>query len=424
MAIHQDIMPDENHGMSGRGDAHFSTYPHLSVELHNNYISKISTLKLLSTDEEQKLGKTLKDSREYIISLLMRASNVLEYVFDKIAEQYGEKRISFFFSLDELIAKELTISPEFLNFLKENSITSNAKTEKLLNGDRKFLFEHLNKMHPSKKFFDMCDEYLREISETSPEYNKLYTEYTEKLREMSEAMNTLVEHNLRLVISIAERYNIVSVSLADIIQEGNIGLMRATEFYDYTRGHRFSTYATFWIKQSITKFITNHSRIIRMPMHTISQLANIKAAEQKYFSTHGVMPDSDDLAKILNISAVRIRALQKMSQQTISIHGTTEEDDLKLEERIADPNSKITSHKTDMSELRSVLKEALDKLEDREKQIISMRYGLQDDNPKTLAELHEIFGISCERIRQIEKNAMSKMRVPDIMKQLDRYKDI
>ena len=226
---------------------------------------------------------------------------------------------------------------------------------------------------------------------------------------MREAADKLIEHNLRLVLSIAGRYGISSIPFADLVQEGNMGLMRAVERFNYKLGHRFTTYASYWIRQSISKYLTKHGRIIRMPANTIAMISSIRQVEQRILTETGEIPSADEIAKELGVSATKVRALQRMTQQPISLQSSVDEDTT-LEENIADTHSISPDEVLDGQSMRTALYEAMKGLDEREQRILRLRFGLDDEQPMKLADVSALIGVSSERVRQIESKALRKIR--------------
>ena len=233
--------------------------------------------------------------------------------------------------------------------------------------------------------------------------------YFEQLEEYRQQM---VTRNLRLVVSIAQHYHSSNVQTSDMIQEGNLGLIRAIDKFDYKLGHKFSTYATWWIKQAVSRTITSQSRVIRLPAHMIATIARINKAEQDFIQRNGKQPDDSDLAAQLELPRERISAIRKMACQTISLQAPLSDSSDKniLENLLSDTDdtnpAKLLTSKLLLDKLKSVINQ----LPEREQQIIKMRYGLDSSRPKTLVEVSKIFNLTRERIRQIELRAIRKLR--------------
>ena len=224
-----------------------------------------------------------------------------------------------------------------------------------------------------------------------------------------EAMKALVEGNLRLVISIVKGYNINRMQLSDLIQEGNIGLMRAVELFEYQRGHRFSTYACYWIRQAVSYALNVGSRTIKIPPHVLHQLSKIRHAEQELLLRNGEMPSPELLAAELQLPVPRIRALQRMAMQPISLQsiGNGERD---WSEMLSSSGKDDASYHSASENLKSYLNSVLEELPEREQEILNRRFGLNGRQTETLEQIAASFGLSSERIRQLEGAALHKLR--------------
>lgn len=250
-----------------------------------------------------------------------------------------------------------------------------------------------------------------------------------ELREMiesgREAREVLTVSNLRLVVSIAKRYMNRGLSFLDLIQEGNMGLMKAVEKFDYARGFKFSTYATWWIRQAVTRAIADQSRTIRVPVHMIETVRDLKRAKHEYTQKHGAAPTLEDLSRLTGMSIDKIKRVENVSQYTASLERPIgEENEDTLGDFIEDPNSPSPTKETFRMFLKEQLDRALSQLDERESEILKLRYGLEDSHPRTLKDVSLKFNITRERVRQIEIKAIEKLKHPSRRAELKRFREL
>ncbi|EPY08850.1 RNA polymerase sigma factor RpoD [Paenibacillus sp. E194] len=364
------------------------------------------------------------------------AEAALEHVKDQLIE-LGKKRGSL--SYKDITEKLSTFDQdpeqmdEFYEQLSDLGIEVVNETEDGMgnrnNGDREngdnedFHFDDDLSLPPGIKINDPVRMYLKEIGRVPLLSAEEEIELAKRIeQEDEEAKKRLTEANLRLVVSIAKRYVGRGMLFLDLIQEGNMGLIKAVEKFDYSKGYKFSTYATWWIRQAITRAIADQARTIRIPVHMVETINKLVRVSRQLLQELGREPTPEEIAAEMELSVEKVREIMKIAQEPVSLETPIgEEDDSHLGDFIEDQEALAPADAAAYELLKEQLEDVLDTLTEREENVLRLRFGLDDGRTRTLEEVGKVFGVTRERIRQIEAKALRKLRHPSRSKRLKDF---
>ncbi len=343
-------------------------------------------------------------------------------IIEEILSVYESKK---FIKSDELLDKldKYKVSPEqtekIYDALKEKNVDIVESYDELTAKDN----DLLNQLEKEVSMDDPVKVYLKDIGKVALLSTEEETELAERMMQGDEsAKKRLSEANLRLVVSIAKRYVGRGMHLLDLIQEGNLGLMKAVEKFDYTKGFKFSTYATWWIRQAITRAIADQARTIRIPVHMVETINKLIKISRQLLQELGREPTPEEIAEAMGITVEKVVEIQTIAQDPVSLETPIgEEEDSNLGTFIEDEKSASPSDVVAFAMLKKQLISILDTLTPREEKVLRLRYGIDDGKPRTLEEVGKEFNVTRERIRQIEAKALRKLRHPSRSKKLKEY---
>ncbi len=361
------------------------------------------------------------------------AEPTIEQVKEDLIE-LGKKRgvLTYKVIMDRLSSFEQDSdqADEFFEFLAEQGIEVVGESEDVplpLNDDgdteeESFDLEDLS-VPPGVKINDPVRMYLKEIGRVPLLSAEEEIELAKRIEQGDEeAKRMLAEANLRLVVSIAKRYVGRGMLFLDLIQEGNMGLIKAVEKFDYRKGYKFSTYATWWIRQAITRAIADQARTIRIPVHMVETINKLIRVSRQLLQEKGREPLPEEIAEEMDLTPEKVREIMKIAQEPVSLETPIgEEDDSHLGDFIEDQDALAPSDAAAYELLKEQLEDVLDTLTDREENVLRLRFGLDDGRTRTLEEVGKVFGVTRERIRQIEAKALRKLRHPSRSKRLKDF---
>jgi RNA polymerase primary sigma factor len=357
---------------------------------------------------------TLERVKEQLVEL-GKKRGVLTY------EEIAERMSNFDLDPDQVDEYYEYLSEQGIDIVSESDLDDDPDLD-VLDKEEEFDLNDLT-VPPGVKINDPVRMYLKEIGRVPLLSAEEEIELAKRIEQGDEeAKRRLAEANLRLVVSIAKRYVGRGMLFLDLIQEGNMGLLKAVEKFDYRKGYKFSTYATWWIRQAITRAIADQARTIRIPVHMVETINKLIRVQRQLLQDLGREPSPEEIAEEMDLTPEKVREILKIAQEPVSLETPIgEEDDSHLGDFIEDQEATSPAEHAAYELLKEQLEDVLDTLTDREENVLRLRFGLDDGRTRTLEEVGKVFGVTRERIRQIEAKALRKLRHPSRSKRLKDF---
>jgi len=404
----------------------------LDIQEVKELISKGQGKGVLTSDEINEALQTIDLTSEQIDNIYTYLFNIGVEIVDLSDDGAVEEELDVDMDVEEVEAEpEAEIEEEEIFEKKKPSRQLDLSVKSPTNDPVRMYLKEIGKVplltaEEEVKLAKRIEAGEKAAARLEREEDKLPRDEARKLRRVERegmtAKKKLVEANLRLVVSIAKRYVGRGMLFLDLIQEGNLGLIRAVEKFDYRKGYKFSTYATWWIRQAITRAIADQARTIRIPVHMVETINKLIRIQRQLLQELGREPTPEEIAEEMGLTPEKVREILKISQEPVSLETPIgEEEDSQLGDFIEDQEAEVPSDAASFSLLQEQLQEVLDTLSERERKVIELRFGLIDGHPRTLEEVGRVFGVTRERIRQIESKTLSKLRHPNRSAKLRDY---